>query len=257
MCLIRCNGKGINKSDEGWWKDPCFKKTDISQFVQEGSNLLHIRRKFYQDPHVYEVLFGENVLESEKHRLTYNTQLENVYLVGTFGVFSQSSYLQLCRQAVKTNGPFILDKSPNQVSSESLVNQGFCFFSGKISLEQILHVSLENNVDYYLDFGPCLAPVWTVSINGIATGNSSWAPYTMDITKFLKEGDNRIEVTLFASNRNLLGPHHNKIGESYQVGPSSFTDVPGWPEQRSRFTENHLWSDSYCFVDFGIRFREE
>lgn len=50
-----------------------------------------------------------------------------------------------------------------------------------------------------------------------------WRPYILDISEFVKEGKNRLEIELTNSNRNLLGPHHNPEGESLSVGPGSFS----------------------------------
>ena len=57
----------------------------------------------------------------------------------------------------------------------------------------------------------------------------------------------KIKLTLINNLRNLLGPHHLEIGESWEVGPGSF------------FKENCVWNpnaekewnDDYCFVKFG------
>ena len=47
--------------------------------------------------------------------------------------------------------------------------------------------------------------------------------YEVDITDFVKMGINKLGITLYSGNRNLLGPHHFVGGESYNVGPCTFT----------------------------------
>ena len=81
----------------------------------------------------------------------------------------------------------------------------------------------------------------------------------MDITDVANQGDNVIKLQVYASNRNLLGPHHHIDGECYNVGPESFTGKWSWVERKSEAdateitdrTKNY-WTDSYCFVDFGL-----
>ena len=85
-------------------------------------------------------------------------------------------------------------------------------------------------------------------MNSKPVGDILWRPYSLDITPFVKEGENTVEVTLFSSLRNLLGPHHLEIGESYAVTPASFfkedTVWGSWGKS--------AWNDGYCFVEFGI-----
>jgi hypothetical protein len=96
-------------------------------------------------------------------------------------------------------------------------------------------------------------------VNGIHVKDSLWAPYTVDITDALKDGENLLELKLFASNRNLFGPHHHIDGECYNVGPESFTGKWSWVERKSEADATEIidrnknyWTDSYCFVEFGL-----
>ena len=66
----------------------------------------------------------------------------------------------------------------------------------------------------------------------------------------LQEGDNKIEVELTGTLRNLLGPHHDGEGESYMVGPGSFFQhSPLW---RGGDGSNSGWNSGYCFTDFAL-----
>ena len=61
-------------------------------------------------------------------------------------------------------------------------------------------------------------------------------------------GENEIVFELYASNRNLLGPHHHMDGELYAVWPADFTSDPSPFKNDSR----NVWSDAYHFVKFGL-----
>lgn len=87
-----------------------------------------------------------------------------------------------------------------------------------------------------------------VRVNGKPAGKLFWQPYEIDLSRFLLEGENTIEITLTGSLRNLLGPHHLKHGESYSVSPGSFYRRSSvW-----RGEDNPDWTDDYSFVEFGI-----
>lgn len=92
------------------------------------------------------------------------------------------------------------------------------------------------------------ATVLAVRVNGKPAGKLFWQPYEIDLSRFLLEGENTIEITLTGSLRNLLGPHHLKHGESYSVSPGSFYRRSSvW-----RGEDNPDWTDDYSFVEFGI-----
>ncbi len=76
-----------------------------------------------------------------------------------------------------------------------------------------------------------------------------WEPFTLDISKWLKKGKNKIEITAVNNLRNLLGPHHLEEGESYHVTPGSFFKEPCiW----NRYKASETWNDNYCFVETGV-----
>lgn len=247
---ININGESLNSEDLGWWKDSSFKKVDIRAAVHAGQNIIILKRNFYQSQKVYDVLFGENVLETEKNKLTYDVELESIYVVGDFGVVSTSDYTYGERTAIITKGPFVITDKPVILDTGSFTEQGLCFFSDAITISQTVNVT-QDGTHYLLDYGKPDACMSKVYINDLLVTTILWAPYQFDVTDYLKNGENKISITLYASNRNLLGPHHNILGESYSVGPSTFTANAGWSEPGNQGPKN-MWTDTYCFVKFGL-----
>lgn len=85
-------------------------------------------------------------------------------------------------------------------------------------------------------------------MNGKQTGDILWKPYYIDLTPFIKDGKNEIEITLIASLRNLFGPHHIEEGENYEVTPASFfKEETIWGTWYKK-----PWNDDYSFVAFGL-----
>lgn len=56
-----------------------------------------------------------------------------------------------------------------------------------------------------------MGTVAEVKVNGQSAGIIGWAPYQLDVTRFIKNGENEIEVLVFGSLKNVLGPHHGKF----------------------------------------------
>jgi AraC-like DNA-binding protein len=257
------NGNRLEYRDLGWWKDSAFRKVDIKPYIKKGVNEVVLKRRFYQAPKVYEVLFGKNVYETELNKLTYDVELESIYLVGDFGVVSESEYSYGERKAIFTKGPFKIIDKPEVVSSGDLTEQGFNFFAGAIKLSQNIILNKENDRRVILNIGKPNAPLTKIYINEKPAKLISWAPYEADITDYVVQGENKITIQLFASNRNLLGPHHHINGELHSVGPVSFTGKWSWCDRSSEAVvvdkkdrEKNYWREGYCFVLFGLRASE-
>ena len=91
------------------------------------------------------------------------------------------------------------------------------------------------------------APAARVFVNGHFAGNLIFSPFRLDITELVTNGENEIVIQMISGNRNLLGPHHKPEGESYTVGPDTFSDKRGWTDDPDLPT----WTDNYNFVLFG------
>ncbi|MFR2069172.1 MAG: hypothetical protein ACLS4S_02855 [Bacteroides nordii] len=65
-----------------------------------------------------------------------------------------------------------------------------------------------------------------IFINGESTGIIAYQPYKLDISKWIRKGDNQIEVRVMGSHRSLLGPHHNKTAQGIS-GPWHWQKVSG------------------------------
>jgi hypothetical protein len=172
-----------------------------------------------------------------------------MYIVGDFGVVSQSGYTYGERKAVFTDGPFVLVDQPTSLTSGIFTEQGLCFFAGKLRISQSFTAKKGQQVK--LLTGRLDTPLYKVYINDKPAALLPWSPFETDITPFIHEGENTLTLELFASNRNLLGPHHFIKGESHHVGPSTFTSTPdSWVD--GDIVGSNWRGDDYCFVAFGI-----
>ena len=246
---ININGNVINYKDIGFWRDSSFKKIDIKEFVHGGENEIILKRDFFQRQKVYDILFGKNVHESEINKLTLDVELESAYIVGDFSVYSESYYTDIERRAHITDGPFYIDKMPKKIKAGDFTKQGFSFFSGSILVSQSINISINASERYILKFDRPNAVYVDIFINDKFVKGVAWTPYEIDITDFVKDGENKLSFRLYSGNRNLLGPHHYIGGESYNVGTGTFTDRAGWSDS----IKGNIWRDSYCFVQFGIK----
>lgn len=249
---IELNGRQVESISSGWWRDISFQKVDISGMIVPGANRIRLQTYFYNSSQTYAAIEHARQFESEGNKLTFETEIENIYIIGSFGVESSSPYLNGERQAVHTIGPFVLTEQPVSVHTGDLVSQGFPFYSGKIHMQQKVYIDRNDWMEAKWSFSaPPDAIVSRLFVNGQEVRTFLWEPYEADITSFLRQGDNLIEVEMANSCRNLLGPHHHIKGELYKVGPDSFKDKPGWTDKDIDKNTN-IYTDRYTFVRFGL-----
>ncbi len=237
---ISVNSSDICRFSNSWWIDKAFKKVPVTSAIKHGTNEIVISGTFYQQKKVYDVLFGENVHETERNKLTYDTEIESVYIVGDFGVYSKSIYTEGARKALFTDGGFYISGKNTVLSHGEIVTQGYPFFRGKIILSQEADITDEGKIIFNKPF----AAMAKLYINGIFVRNLLWADYETDISSYVLPGQkNKISLELIIGNRNLLGPHHHPDGECYGVAPHSFGPNGNFSLQN--------WRERYCFVKAG------
>lgn len=242
MFKISVNGKDLESGVEGYFVDKSFKKLDISKYVTVGENTISFDCDFAQSPEFYENLKKSYIFESEKNKLVYDMEIEAIYLLGTFSVKTDGEWTELERDAVRYKGDFVIDAPKDKIVLKDIQKQGFPFFCGELELEGEIDVEGENSI-LKLDFKGVNAVKIEIDdfCDTVITDNQI-------SLKGVKQGKQKIKLTLINNLRNLLGPHHLKEGESYAVGPEKFFKEPCvW----NRNPEPG-WDDDYCFVKMGL-----
>lgn len=241
------NGQAVQFCDSGFYLDEAIRRCAIGSYVVVGENTVILRTNFYQREEVYRVLYTPGIHETELNKLTLDCELESIYLTGDFAVKMQGDYRLGERRCIHAGRKFSLVPPVKTVDISDLTPQGFWFFAGRITLAQNVTVQKKSGVRYIAALRALHAPAAKLYVNGEYAGLFGFAPFELDVTDFLRDGENRVEIMLCSGNRNLLGPHHKPFGESYSVGPSTFSDQPGWADDPSL----PPWTDDYSFVLFG------
>ncbi len=242
---IFINGVEIEKKDCGYFRDRSFRKLDVAKYFKVGDNELLIVCDFEQSKTVYENIKKSKMSVIEKHKLTYDKEIESSYLIGNFSVKTDGDFELLDKDAVRYNGDFVISAPKNKIMLSAIERQGFPFFNGKLTVKKTFDLKKGN---YKLEFNKMLASSVSVKVNGVGAGDILFRPYSIDISPYIVDGENEIELSIITSLRNLLGPHHIDIGETYEVTPACFfKEDTVWGTWAKR-----PWNDGYCFVINGI-----
>lgn len=209
-------------------------KYDVAKLLKKGVNEAVMRIRYYQSEAVYYALFGENVTETLKNCLAYDTDVEAAYLKGSFGVYGE--WTQGKMENVLLGENFRIGKQKTEITS--LIQDGYPFFSRDIVLKQSVTV---DDCDYELVVDKRFQLI-DVKVNGAYVGRMMFNK-RLDLSKALKVGENEIEITLTVGNRNLLGPFHTQEQENFGVGPHTFERLGTWKDGKSS-----ILRESYSFV---------
>jgi hypothetical protein len=79
-----------------------------------------------------------------------------------------------------------------------------------------------------------------VKVNGKTAGVIGFPPYHADLTGFIKQGVNKIDVRVIGSLKNLLGPHHNNPAEGI-ASPWMWRNIKSYPAGKD-----------YRMYDYGL-----
>ena len=247
---ITVNGAIIDKTDLGFYNDPAFRILDIRKAVKSGNNEIKLSCDFLQSEDVYQNMKNSLIFESEKNKLTYDMEIEAVYIIGDFGVKTDKPFEKSERRALITDGGFYITSAPKTVYDGNIAEQGYPFFAGSMTFKKQIDLKAEEISNRSVCFSELCSTVTEVKVNGKNAGKVIWEPYFVDLNGLLKEGINEIEITVTGNLRNLLGPFHLIEGETYAVSPPQFFHYsPIWA-----YGENKNWVDTYCFVEFGLFF---
>ncbi len=240
---IRINGHVMEQKIEGWVIDKSFQKMDISSYIQDGENTISFDCEFVQSEEFYANLRKAYVFESEKNKLSYDMEIEPIYLMGNFGVKTEGEWIQLGRNSMRYIGNFMIDKAPETIHVKNMQQQGIPFFCGTLELHGELDIQGENPV---LLLETLAWNVVKVEINGIE--KTLLTEKKLALKDFGASGKTQVKFTLTNNLRNLMGPHHLKIGEAIGVGPHRFfKESCIWNK-----TPEASWDEDYCFVMMGL-----
>ncbi len=257
---IRVNGQGVDFGDGDFYLDHHFRSCDIAGLLKEGSNRIELALDFIH------AIPGSAMAEER-----YGTEIESIYLTGSFGVDVLSPVMTMESQRNK-RGDFIQRPvhgfknftlvKEKDVFDGDLTLEGYPFYAGEFEMVKRFRMdSIQEGRKYFLKLPNTEAIVCRIELNGKSAGSLFWSPCRADITRYIRNGDNTLKITLVNSLRNLLGPHHHPGAELTRVGPNSFTGAGGFPDPsgnrdwydlRMEGEDLKLWTDTYYHIPFGF-----
>lgn len=164
---------------------------------------------------------GENVLTA-RVPIGRRISLENLFLIGDFGVKVVGAYASVIRE-------------PEKLAFGSVTGQGMPFYGAAVTYRIPFACeagSLRVRTDYYK------GALISVRMDGREAGRIVLPPYEL-VLPDVAAGEHLLELTLFASRINTFGALHLCVPVSWK-GPNMW------------YTEGCGWADEYQLTDVGI-----
>jgi len=203
---VAVNSRPVTNTQDAWWLDKNFAVYSIGDLCTTGKNKITLR----------------------SDRFTIHTELEPVYLRGNFSL------------KVEDKGFAVIPESGMILGSWK--NQGAPFYSDGVVYSHSYEIAPAANARYKVCLGDWQGTFSRVLVNGEQAGIIAFKPAELDISHLLRSGRNQVEVIVYGSLKNLLGPHHNE-------------DEPGaaWPRMYQRgAAKGYPAGSAYRVMDYGL-----
>ncbi len=225
-----------------------FQKISLPDACRAGENIIEVHRDFVP-------------LSKAKSSITslfecqLGTELESMYLLGDFGVYSVSE--PTMNGLLRYHKNSILSAEQESVCGE-LTQNGYMFYAGTLELTKSFSMpEYSGKVKFTVPgFYGCVAEVL---VNGVSCGEVYKPPYSVDITKAIKSGENTLKIMLTNTLRPILGPYHRPFGEigecwgGYGDADLSWTNSgAGKDWYLHTDTDSDTWTNSYNQPKLGV-----
>lgn len=244
---VWCNGTEITSSRADWYMDEKIHEYSLEGKLKEGWNTV---KAAYRIPSE-EVRDVEGLFETEVNRFFYPVEPEAIYILGDFWVQPQALPVQKPAYIQVKRCTFSLRDRKEISGFQNVTTQGCWFYRG--NLKTVLEIDKMEECIQYLKFSDLRAAAVLIRCNGHSE-LLYMSPFRVKLTPMLREGKNHVEVILYGTNRNLLGPHHHCKGEVCFVGPNTFKGIRGYEDHvvSPDIDFEDTWTDSYSFQPFGV-----
>ncbi len=203
---VTLNGERVNANKTGYYVDAFLTTVPLSE-IKKGLNHLVLKIPFWR-----------------------KTNLENLYLLGDFGV------------AVRGTSA-VLTEAPAKLEFGDITRQGLPFYTGNLTYHFDIEAASQEK-EVMIAVPHFSSPVLGVCLDGENRGLIAFAPHRLKLGK-LKKGRHKLDIILYGNRFNGFGTLHNCNEEYMWYGPDSYR------------TTGSEWSESYGLRPVGILSRVE
>lgn len=206
------NGKPITFKQSPF--DLKFADADVTQYVVDGKNYYEYQIDYFQAPIVRYALFDPLATESVRNCLTFDTEIEQIYVLGKFALKDRK-----------------IVKPCTSVPMYNVEQNGFDHFAGAMTF----------TAEFEGEGTPALIQLGGEYMSASLSVNGKCYTATLDGEAIVEtvKGKNTLELTFTASLRNLIGPLHFK-GNEQGISPANFRLQGQYGVENSAYSPKHI-----------------
>jgi len=246
---IRINNISVVEKRTRWYIDKSIGVYEISDYTNDELNVVDVVYKFLSFKSDFNV---NEVFETERNRFCYPIEPESIYILGDFDVETESQINHHANCITVVNNNFSLVPTKEKIYRKDLTQQGLWFYRGDVIYSAVID-NIPQNTKACISISNIYGVLAEVYVDDYSVGCIFNYPYELDITQFLVIQSHKIDVKIYGSNRNILGPHHHINGENLFVGLSTFKGIWGFEDSvvNQNLSKSDTWTKDYSFVKFG------
>ena len=200
---VKVNGKALSTLKGEYWLDSRFGVYSIGDVTKNGVN----------------------TIELSVRPMSIYAEIAPVYILGDFSL-EPAPMGWIIKEPVKT------------FKTGSWKEQGQPYYSWDMGYSKTYHID-DLSDRYAIQLNKWNGTLAEVYVNDQKAGIIAYKPYNFDLTPYIKKGDNKIEVRVIGSLRNLMGPHYTT--EVGITGPWHWNGV-----------QKQAPGNEYYFMDYGL-----
>ncbi|MEA3479906.1 MAG: glycosyl hydrolase [Bacteroidota bacterium] len=202
---VSINGQELTEQEGEYWIDKDFPVYAVGEFLKKGRNTLRLKAP----------------------RMHILAEVMPIYILGDFLVVPGDKGFEIAEGDVNGPGPWR--------------EAGLPFYSQKVAYSQKFNLQKSENVSYKVRLKNWNGSMAEVVVNGLPAGIIAWQPDELDVTSFLREGENNVVVKVCGSLKNTFGFFYHRA-DSWIFGPHSWNEAPDKIPSASE----------YYLVDYGL-----
>jgi len=202
---VYINGQEVVKQEGSFWIDRDFPVFAIGEFLKTGRNTVTLKAP----------------------RMHILAEVMPIYILGDFLVQPGSKGFEIAAGEISALG--------------SWREAGLPFYSQKVAYSQKFNIKKNETGSYKVRLNQWNGSVSEVWVNGKQAGVIAWQPNELDVTSYLREGENEVTVKVTGSLKNTFGFFYND-NNSWIFGPHSWNEAP----------EKAPPASDYFLMDYGM-----
>jgi hypothetical protein len=202
---VSINGQELAKQEGEFWIDKDFPVFAAGEFLKKGRNTITLKAP----------------------RMHILAEVMPVYILGDFLVEPGEKGFEISEGDLSSLG--------------SWHEAGLPFYSQKVAYSQNFSLQKSAYTSYKVRLKNWNGSMAEVVVNGKPAGVIAWHPDELDVTSFLKEGENEVVVKVCGSLKNTFGFFYHG-NDDWIFGPHSWNEAP----------DKIPAASEYFLVDYGL-----